>query len=123
MKTKIFLSLLAIMAMPLTALDPSVMESTEIVAQDAADQSVKVEHKTEIATIGADNLKSSDLTAIRRPDGGVEVDLDGRFGHALVAHVSPDGTITYACTDSHETVAKVLSQDAKVSASEAEKNR
>lgn len=122
MKTKFFLSLLAIMAVPLTALDPSVKETNEIMVKDAAVESVEIEHRTEITTIGADNLKSSDLPAIQRPDGGVEVDLDGRFGHALVARVSPDGTITYACTDSHETVAKVLSQDVQLAATEAEEN-
>lgn len=123
MKTKVFLSLLAIMAVPLTALDPSVKETNEIVVKDAAVESVEIERKTEITTIGADNLKSSDLTAIQRPDGAVQVDLEGRFVHALVARLSPDGTITYVCTDSHEAVAKALNQDEQISVTEAEEDR
>ena len=43
-------------------------------------------------------FNSEGLTETQSPDGGVTVDLEGRFQHYLVAHTGADGKLHVGCT-------------------------
>ena len=50
--------------------------------------------------------------------GGVRVDLQGGFQHAVMAQVNPDGTHTLICTDSIDTATDFLTNGTPVNANE-----
>ncbi len=51
------------------------------------------------------------LVQVRRPDGAVSMDLQGRFQNVLVAKKESDGTLTQACVDNPNTAAAFFELD------------
>jgi hypothetical protein len=51
------------------------------------------------------------LVQVRRPDGGVSMDLQGRFQNVLVAKKESDGTVTQGCVDNPDTAAAFFEID------------
>jgi len=48
------------------------------------------------------NQSSDGLVEVVEPDGGVTVDLQGRFSHVVLSRSNADGTHEIACTDNLE---------------------
>ena len=111
MKRVALLSLLAMMALPGHTLDRSKKESIEVRSQEQDAPESAVIERLKSVTVRENNRRSDDLEPVTQPDGSVIVDLDGRFLHALVAHVAEDGSIHFACTDSHQVVEQALNAD------------
>jgi hypothetical protein len=57
------------------------------------------------------NQSSDGLVQVRRPDGGVSMDLQGRFQNVLVAKKESDGTVTQGCVDNPDTAAAFFEID------------
>jgi hypothetical protein len=54
------------------------------------------------------NRSSKGLTAVTRPDGTRQVNLQGRFGNAVIARPNPDGTMETRCVTTFEEAAEFL---------------
>lgn len=54
------------------------------------------------------------LVEVKREDGSVSVDLQGRFQNVIVAAVEADGTVTHACVDNHLAAAAFFDIDPKL---------
>jgi hypothetical protein len=57
------------------------------------------------------NQSSDGLVQVRRPDGGVSMDLQGRFQNVLVAKKESDGTLTQGCVDNPDSAAAFFEID------------
>ena len=53
------------------------------------------------------------LTAVRGVDGTRVVNLQGRFHHAMVAHVDRDGDVQIGCVDSEERARALLAGESE----------
>ncbi len=97
-------------------------------APDAAMASSSPDSHTNAALTTAQTQALSDLgQMLRRPErgltatrayGGVRVDLQGGFQHAVMVQVNPDGTRTFVCTDSIDTATDFLTRGTPVNADE-----
>lgn len=52
-------------------------------------------------TLSPQNRSVKNLKAEATADGGSKVYLEGRFQHALILKIAPDGTRTVECVDDH----------------------
>lgn len=52
-------------------------------------------------TLSPQNRSVKDLKAEATADGGSKVYLEGRFQHALILKIAPDGSRTVECVDDH----------------------
>lgn len=48
------------------------------------------------------------LVEVQHPDGSVHIDLQGRFQNYAVAHIGPDGRLTFQCVDDRDAVMRAL---------------
>jgi len=95
---------------------------------DATTASSSPDSPTKPALTTAQGQALSDLgQMLRRPanglpttnaHGGVRVDLQGGFQHAIMVQVNPDGTSTFVCTDSIDTATEFLTRGTPVKADE-----
>lgn len=110
-KLVLFISFLSIAGFAIHAAES---ESThparsESAAIDAAEQT-----SGEVATdpgksiLSPQNLSVEGLETTTSDDGVTKVDLEGRFSHALVLRIAPDGSRSVECIDSHERAAELL---------------
>jgi len=60
------------------------------------------------------NRSTEGLTEVQDPDGGISMDLQGRFQNVQVARVNSDGTVTQSCIDSPEGAASFFQLDPKL---------
>ena len=95
------------------------------VTSNAAGQTVVVDRQTgqarpltpEEASRLADGIKqlvnqsSEGLVQVRRADGSVSMDLQGRFQNVLLAKKEDDGTISQACVDNVDSAAAFFDID------------
>jgi hypothetical protein len=51
------------------------------------------------------NDSAEGLVPVKRADGSSYIDLQGRFENVTVAKINPDGTVSQACVNSHESAA------------------
>lgn len=51
-----------------------------------------------------ENFSTYGLVEEVKPDGSVQVDLQGRFKHYLVAHIGPDGKLHTSCSTKHPEI-------------------
>lgn len=59
-------------------------------------------------TLSPDNRSVQGLEATTSAQGVTKVDLEGRFSHALVLKIAPDGSRSVECIDSHEREIELL---------------
>lgn len=64
-------------------------------------------------TLSANNRSVRGLETTPGAKGSVKVDLEGRFTHALVLRVAPDGSRTVECVDSPAHLAELLDTEAE----------
>lgn len=55
-------------------------------------------------------LNRSGRLPVRDAPGGIRVDLQGGYQHAVMVEVNPDGTHTFVCTDSIDTATEFLTR-------------
>jgi cell division protein FtsB len=72
-------------------------------AQELAEQLKKMVNKS------ADGLKE-----VKRADGSVSMDLEGRFQHVVVAREREDGTLSMSCVDTPRSAAAATGIDPKL---------
>jgi hypothetical protein len=53
------------------------------------------------------NRSVEGLEQVHTKHGAIKVDLEGRFRHAMVLRVRPDGSLALECVDSAEHAAKL----------------
>lgn len=64
------------------------------------------------------NKSSQGLVAEQKPDGSVEMDLQGRFQNVTVARENTDGTVSTSCVDNPKAAAAFYGIDPKLIESE-----
>ena len=57
------------------------------------------------------NKSTDGLVSIKRPDGSVSMDLQGRYQNVALAKKNDDGTVSQACVDNPESAAKFFGID------------
>ena len=57
------------------------------------------------------NKSTDGLVSIKRPDGSVSMDLQGRFQNVALAKKNDDGTVSQACVDNPESAARFFGID------------
>lgn len=57
------------------------------------------------------NKSTDGLVSIKRPDGSVSMDLQGRFQNVALAKKNDDGTVSQACVDNPESAARFFEID------------
>jgi hypothetical protein len=88
--------------------------SVALVAAAAEEPGTKAKPKREESpekvelSLSARNGSVEGLLVERRARGGVKAHLDGRFRHALVLIIAPDGSRSIECVDSPERAAQLL---------------
>lgn len=60
------------------------------------------------------NKSADGLTEVPHADGTVEMDLEGRFRHVVVARENEDGTVTQSCVDNPKSAAAALGVNPKL---------
>lgn len=86
-------------------------QSGMVVVRDAETGELRPPTAAELARIAgfrAINESSAGLVEESLVDGGVKVNLEGRFESFLTVHVTPDGKKVYACNDDHLHAAEAL---------------
>jgi hypothetical protein len=95
-----------------TATAPEVaFQSGLVVVRDAETGELRPPTAAEMARIAgfrAINESSAGLVEESLADGGVKVNLEGRFESFLTVHVTPDGKRVYACNDDPLHAAEAL---------------
>ena len=69
-----------------------------------------------LSDLGQALLRPTQGLSATSTNGGVRVDLQGGFQHAVMAQVNPDGTHTLICTDSIDTATDFLTNGTPVNA-------
>lgn len=85
--------------------EPSDPEPVEVEKAESADADSSLRSRL---TLSPQNRSVKDLHVEATTGGALKVDLEGRFQHALVLKIAPDGSRSVECVDDHRQERSLL---------------